>query len=403
MPVMNARNFLSLLALVSLNPLVPAILAQDGSGEHAYTEAARISEFNRGDILVLPNDLMFANDGRLLIIDEGTSKVLALDRTLSVVGSFGAKGEGPEEFQRPGPIGHNMAGGYAVWDRVTTRLTVLTPKLELRSSRAYPIDFRHHGFVQELVQLGDEEFVIASTTWPMFGYNEVSRTRVLRVDRDGVEAELSSHPGYDVLSNMEDPLFVSVVRQPYGSETRVHFERDGEHYWVGSTRGNVLTRYATADGRVVGAVRFAYSGPPVTKADRDAFAAAQHEQLEKALAGTEGEQSKRLRERFTWIRNNVEFPPRKPAWEDFALDESGRIWLRLTGRSAIGPRHWVWLSPAGEVLGEFEVPHRGEIFASAVDRGRILTTEQNDLDLWELVEYTGPRETRAENAVQGGP
>lgn len=366
--------------------------AQDRPGASEYVERARFSELSTGEPLVLPNDLLFGDEGQLIVVDERQSSIIQLDGRLIVTRSFGSEGEGPQEFRRPGPIGRSTPSrsDYALWDRMNARLTLLTPNLDFRSSHAYPLDFRHHGFIQELVSTDDDEFVIAATTWPMAGYNEDSRTRVLRVGRDGVETELSAHTGIDVLTNLQDPLLVSVVRQPFGSETRVRFERDGRHYWVGATVDSVLTRHTTDDGRIVGSVCLSYSGPLVTDEDRELFAAAQEEQLARALEGSGADQSQRLHERFKWIQDNIAFPERKPIWEDFALDEAGIIWVRLTGKSATGPRQWVKMSANGNAHREFTIPHRGEIFATAVHDGRIVVTEQNELDVWEIVEY-GPR------------
>lgn len=387
--MMSRRVLIPTLFLVG--GITPWASGQESSAQVPvqYSELARLSEFSSGDLLVLPNDLLFTAEGDLLVVDEGEAKVLTLTDAMVVSGTFGSKGEGPKEFSRPGPIGRSLDSGiqYAIWDRINARLTLLETSTKFRSSRAYPLDFRHHGFVQALLYLGDGQFLVAATTWPMAGYNEESRTRVLRIGSDGVEEELSVHPGYDLLINMEDLLFVSVVRQPFGAAPKVHFERDGSHYWVGSTTDDLLERRSVSDGSVVAAFTLGLSGRLVTAADRRLFNQAQDAQLAAAEKRVTDEQTKAIRERFEWIKDHVSFPERMPIWEDFALDENDDIWIRLVGHLADGPKTWLHLSQSGRVLHEVFVPHRGEIYATDVDQGRIVVTEQNELDIWELVEY----------------
>jgi len=357
--------------------------------EQSYVEIARLSELAPGIPIVLPKNAFFDETGNLVMVDEAESRIVVFDSAMATVLTAGRRGDGPGEYQRPGPVGPVVSsqGGIAVWDRIQGRLTELDSDLAVRWSLKLPVSFREHGFIESLYSMDDSTFIAAATTWPMSGYNEESFTHVFLATRDSVNSSVAVYPGYDLLTDFSDPRFTTVLRMPFGAVTVIRFEADGQHYWTGRTDSSVFSRVRVSDGLQVAVFELPLTGEPVTSQDRKEYLRAQEHEFERS-----GELSRVPREtweeRWREMRSSLEFPDTKPLWEDFSIDNRGDLWIR-TASSASFARIWLNVSPRGRVLRTVAVPHSGPVYMAAVRDDLIVVSEKNELGAWEVVSY-GP-------------
>ena len=261
----------------------PCSLPAQGPREQTYVEIVRLSELAQDAPIVLPKNAFFDGSGNLVMVDEAESRIAVLDSALQTIRTAGRRGDGPGEYQRPGPIGPvvSVEGGYAVWDRIQGRLTELDRELGLRRSLEFPVDFREHGFIESLYSTGDSAFVAAATTWPMLGYNEDSFTHVFLATRDSVHGSVAIYPGYDLLTDFSDPRFTTVLRKPFGAVTVIRFEGDGRHYWTGRTDSPLFSRVRVSDGAQVGVFELSLNGERVTSRDREEYLREQEGEFER--------------------------------------------------------------------------------------------------------------------------
>ena len=367
----------------------PCSLPAQGPREQTYVEIVRLSELAQDAPIVLPKNAFFDGSGNLVMVDEAESRIAVLDSALQTIRTAGRRGDGPGEYQRPGPIGPvvSVEGGYAVWDRIQGRLTELDRELGLRRSLEFPVDFREHGFIESLYSTGDSAFVAAATTWPMLGYNEDSFTHVFLATRDSVHGSVAIYPGYDLLTDFSDPRFTTVLRKPFGAVTVIRFEGDGRHYWTGRTDSPLFSRVRVSDGAQVGVFELSLNGERVTSRDREEYLREQEGEFERS--GELGRVPReKWEERWREMRSKLEFPDTKPLWEDLAIDEEGDLWIR-TSPSTSYERTWLEVSPRGKVLRAITVPHAGPVYMASVHDDLIVVSEKNELDAWQVVAY-GP-------------
>jgi len=374
------------LAIIVVLAATTPICAQEVP-PRTLVEVKRVAELSRDVPIVLPKDLHFTSDGRVLLVDEGDQRVVLLSDELELIRTAGREGDGPGEYKRPGPAGSRGPGvrGYAIWDRLQGRLTELDEDLTTNSSRIYAADFREHGFVESLFMSSDSTIVVASVTWPMPSFHRRSVSQVVEFGFDGLVRQIAKYPGYDVLADFSDPLFTTVIRLPYGARTIVRFQPTDGCFWVARTNGTEFEKVRLSDGMTVSAWSMDIPAEPVTRADRVEYLQGQEEEFARS-----GELSRipkeQWEERWNKTKGRLEFPEEKPRWEDFVLDEKGNLWIRLSSYVS-DSRTWLVVSPTGTLIERIQVSHEGPVYAAAVEEGSLVVSEQNDLHVWELVKY----------------
>ncbi|KPK89056.1 hypothetical protein AMJ80_10290 [bacterium SM23_31] len=84
--------------------------------------------------LYLPNDVAVDGEGNIYVLDAGNYRVQKYDREGKFLASFGRKGQGPGEFERPLSLAIDRNGNLYIADQGKNRVIVLTPEgKELRT------------------------------------------------------------------------------------------------------------------------------------------------------------------------------------------------------------------------------------------------------------------------------
>lgn len=103
--------------------------------------------------------LAVSASGRLAIVDSHSASLWLVDLMSGQTTSWGRRGEGPGEFQMPGPVAISSAGRVAVFDAPLQRLSILQPGGAVETTAWSPLD---HGVPTDLVFVEEELFLLVA-------------------------------------------------------------------------------------------------------------------------------------------------------------------------------------------------------------------------------------------------
>ena len=302
-------------------------------------------------------------DGRIAILNAGTSEVRFFGADGRHLRSVGRKGSGPGEFQSPFPLLHLPHDTIGVWDGSQQRITVFSPDGEL--VRVAKVD-RPATNAEIVGVFGDGSIVMADFRFdvPQSGF-EVAPGVLTRYSPDGVFADsLGSYPWREI--GMLDPVARRIGSRTFAPRTSTAIH--GDRFWVGTAaeptievrdkRGKLirLVRWNPGD-RTVGPddarVQFEARNPNATPERRRAFEA-------------------------------IPVMDRYPTHSRMIADADGNLWVQSYRRpTATGPVRWLIFDPDGAVIARIDLPPRLDIFE--IGRDYVLGVHPGDDDLERIV------------------
>lgn len=260
------------------------------------------------------NDLEVGPDGRMYVADgeEHHVKVLSPDGELE--GIIGDHGEGPGEFERPRQVDIARGDSVYVFDNYRGRMSVFSPDHDFaysfrmrgdRRSARTPMILENGGFL-----------VVQSPFARQVAQNDETY-QVRTVSANGVLGDtlFGAPPYQQVMEELDRAMrFYSV---PFSRASHFHLGSDGHvHFAYGDSLGvSVYDRR----GKLQETMSIPFDPVPVKDAD-----------LERAFEGWPSEGRSLV---------EPEVPETKPAFTDFAMDESGRYWFK---RPTADPEEVEW-------------------------------------------------------------
>lgn len=305
-------------------------------------------------------------DGRIVILNSGTSEVRFFGADGKYLRSVGRKGSGPGEFQSPFPLLHLPHDSIGVWDGSQQRITVFTPDGEF--VRVAKLD-RPATNVEMVGAFGDGSIVMADFRFdvPQAGF-EMAPGVLTRYSREGIFSDsLGSFPWREI--GMLDPVARRIGSRTFAPRTWTAIH--GDRFWIGTAaeptievrdqRGKLirLVRWNSGD-RTVGPhdarLQFETRNPNATPERRRSFEA-------------------------------IPVMDRYPEHSRLIADAEGNLWVQIYRRPAdTGPTRWLIFDPEGSLIARADLPSRLEPFEIGPDY--LLGTHPGEDDLERIVLHT---------------
>lgn len=315
-------------------------------------------------------DALRLSDGRMAVVNQGSSEVRFYDVRGRYTGSVGREGDGPGEFRGAQAVWQDN-DSLVVWDDELQRFSVfLLDGTFVRSFQIAPVLMNAP---QVLGFVGAEAHV---------AYHHVE------FDPPGLAPQWLDHMRYTRAGAVID----TVGRHPYGTygpigrpedhmagrtlfEARTVMTTSTEHV-VLSQGDEPEFRVLDGDGRLVAIVRWPEGDRVVRQADVDRF-------REERLAESDDPTWRRL---ILISIDEVPVSDRFPAVRDLEVDDAGRVWVQRYPRPGAGPvRHWLVFGSDGRIVCRVEM--RTGFALARIQAGMLIGIERDETDVEHVRAY----------------
>lgn len=315
-------------------------------------------------------------DGRLAVSSAGTFDVRIYDSQGALLATFGAEGDGPEEFRDPVLVGRRGADTLVVFDATLSRLSWIHPVDGFLGSA--PVRWSGKGFPIGRGLLADGSLLIGGGM--TFSSDEGFPTGVIRplstfgwVGRDGVETRLGDFPAAEMYARASDGGFMA-RGLPFARVTLAAPALEGA--WLGIGDSWELRQFG-ATGSLLRVVRLDGPSRPVTPGDRAAYV---EEQVAEASTDNEARQLRTL-------LAEMPFPGAFPPYQALATDASGYLWVQDYRAPSDGAPSWTVLDSEGRAVARLTTPPRTRLLEIGPDyllAQSLGEMEVESLTLWRL-------------------
>lgn len=355
-------------------------ITDSGSGSWTETEAWQISPeptvmigMANGPaeyLLSRVRDVQRLADGRLILVDGGSSELRIFDADGRFEQTIGRSGEGPGEFRWPEWIRVLPGDSLLVYDSQLQRVSLFSPDhRHIRSTNlgeaGKPIGaFADGTLLVEIVEDG-EEMELGLVRDPLLFVRSSQGGEILD--------SLARTPGRERVQLDAGP-FVLIVHRLYGLAT-TGIAGDGRAY-LGSNDSYEIRRY-TPEGRLETILRHVAATRAIP---REAVAARQ-----QAMSMTMGEDAtlqQALRDAFA----QMPIPETLPAFASFLLDDEGNLWVGDMRLLDTDPSTWRIFDHEDRFLGTVELP--GGFMPKHIGNDFVLGVWQGELGLEQVRMYS---------------
>ncbi len=334
------------------------------------------------------SDAATLTDGRIVVVNRGTTELRVFDASGSYLDTWGGKGEGPGEFTDVERVAPLPGDSVMVWALMEPDVTVFGPDGEFaRSFPAWrrlsdaPFDFILPLAVPadgRILAVQNQSFVAIDTVaielWDMEG---------------GFLASLGAHPAAERFRSELGDYPVTFGR-------RLAAGVWGDAIVVGPTDRYEIRAFARG-GSLARIVRRDHLPVSPSDAHVEAYIERQVSRLPEALTEVRERERERLR--------SVPVAERLPAFDTIMADALDHLWVReysMPGEEARGPL-WTVFDSEGRVLGLVETPRGLEIYEIGEDH--ILGRAESELGVesvqaWRL--HRGSASPSASRQVDPG-
>ena len=279
--------------------------------------------------------------GAIIIANRGSNEIREFDAAGRYVRSLGRKGAGPGEFENLSWAGWLDGDTIVGYDPPNRRLTVFAPDGSVARTVTLPLP--HTSSFPEVAGILANGSVLAYPGFDrVFSRGERRDTIAYMIyPPDGSRADtLGSYAGperfFHVLTDFALSMDVPFGRTAYAAAR-------GTHVVLGSSDALALDLH-DGNGALLRRIRIVIPPVPVTGSEAGA-------QRDSATAAV----PERVRDAY---REMQDLAPRRethPAFTALALDDDGRIWVRLPGLTGAPADQWLILSSTGAPVGRMSI------------------------------------------------
>lgn len=326
-------------------------------------------------------DVLPLSDGSVAVLDGQAAEVRVFDSTGTYRASFGAKGRGPGELDRPSVMALLPGDTLAVYDPRPMRITRFGPDgalgrittLQDTRSRVTTAAFLPDGRL-----LGQSRWLSPEQgRLPGPEPSLVRDTVVLTVftTLGAVADTIDVVPGRETVTSIEQSgQSISVFRRTAAFGRTNVFAVHSDGIWSSANDRFDLRLYDAASARLLRIVRAPGLERPTTDALAETVRSRAFEEAETPAVRSQTE---------TWYALSPR-PATLPAYERLVVDDRGRLWASAWSTPGSVPRWWVF-DRSGVLLGSVDVPSGATIMA--VRCGAVWGVEQDALDVSYVVRF----------------
>ena len=327
------------------------------------------------------SDVVGLRDGGLAVLDEQAGEVRLFDSTGAFRRTFGSKGRGPGEFQRPVALVELPGDTIGVFDptprRVTrfsvfdgaTRVTTLDDTEALISGARFLSDgslvSQSHWMSPEAAPPGAEPTLVRDTV--VLSLFDLSGQVVDTVD--------IVPSGEEIVSIQMRPGMVSVRKRAAAFARTNLFAPADEGVWSSTNDRFELRLRQWSDGELLRIVRAGGLERIVTSELADSI-------LSRVSSDAETPEER------SWIRTWFDLSPRpqiQPGFDMLEVDAGDRVWVREWSPFGSARRWWVF-EPDGSLAGHVDTPVVLRITSIHCDS--MVGVEQDELGVEYAVRYS---------------
>ena len=309
--------------------------------ELTLTEVFRIGDEAAGDTVLFGGDLEVAVNsmGQLFVTDEAIAGIRVFSDTGALMQMIGRAGEGPGEFENTPLVHVGARDTVFALDTIAGRLTVFAPDnfspvetIDISGSEIFDAESESYQSAQILIGVVKDGFLVQydGIKAPLLsGIDETELTVLKLLNRKGeVSADtivqMRSRDMFHVRTGARSYV---AGRLPFGRDAFIKVSPDNLLYYGRNNAIEIQVR--SINGTTRRSVRVPHDPVPVTEDERNSWLSdlpdnAQHE-LRSVL------------------------PRTRPAYEAFLLDDSERIWLRLSAPEGALETRWIVVNLEGRV------------------------------------------------------
>lgn len=336
--------------------------------ELTLTEVFRIGDEMADDTVFFGDDpeLAVNSRGQLFVTDDGIAGIRVFSDTGALMQMIGRAGEGPGEFEDT-PIVHVGAKDtiYTL-DTIADRLTVFLPNsflpvetIDISGSEIFSAEFQNFQFARNLIGVVEDGFLVKyeDSTSPFESNTDAPELTTLKLlNRKGaVSADtIVQMPSRDMFYARTSARSYIGGRLPFGRDAFIALSPDNLLYYGRNDAIEIQSR--SIDGDTRRSVHVPHDPVPVTEDERNSWLSelpdnAQHE-----------------------LRPVV--PKTRPAYEALVLDDSERIWLRLSAPEGALEARWILVNLEGRVQATTILP--STVWLKVVAGNRAIGTSIDD-------------------------
>lgn len=327
------------------------------------------------------HDVVALSDGGIAVLDGQAAEVRLFDAAGQYRGTLGGKGDGPGEFRSPVDLAVVSGDTLAVYDPVPGRVTRFDPNAgthrvtTLESIETQVSDGRLLGDGQ---LVGQSHWLEPDAGPPPNGEPTLVRNTVALTLFDAMGRVVDTidvvPSGEEIVSIRIRPGAVSVLKRPAAFARDNLFVPVAVGTWSSQNDRFELRLRETSTGRLLRVVRAPSLELPVT----EDLAQAIHDRV---LDEAETAEQRSLLE--TWFSLSPR-PEVQPAFDAFASDDDGRLWVREWSPFQDATRWWVFETD-GALLGSLDAPPGMRITSATCDS--VTGVERDELGVDYAVRY----------------
>jgi hypothetical protein len=318
-----------------------------------FVQVLEIKEDERPESLLFrPTDFIMDSDGNFHVADSGDCRIAVFDTQGRYLRDYGAKGEGPGEFQMP-MLQYIENDIVHIYDFILMRMTRFRTDGVLLDVTSLPPGYQQRPDDFYLIADGQVAMTVGQSESDGDDSYEWIDVFVHTATGDTIAHMTTERvlTGYTYSGTIDGRSMTRRGTYPYAGTPMAYYSP--VHGFVLSDGDRPVLDIYTTSGSHVRSIRVDLPARPVTGDDRAAIEAIYEQQLAEA--------DERLQASLRDYRRNLRFREFKSPWFAFIMDDYGYFWLIDTNQlsvmdMALEGLEMMLLSPEGEFLGRAMVP-----------------------------------------------
>jgi hypothetical protein len=370
------RTALLVSALVGGSTLLAPTAACGQSAELTLTVGTAIGPEEASFVRIA--DVEVARDGRIVVIDEGTSRISVFDANGQFLQRFGGKGEGPSEFLHIGAAA--LTGDtLIVLDRSGGKLVYFTLDGSFLDTRPSGFSVHEYGFPGRLYPVRGGNLVlegVSGCSLPRVeGEDTQWRLMMIRPGKEPVTLRRrDAGTMLAVYGTTDRGTFCTTLGLPFGAPPLVAVRADGVlASAVGGSPRVALYGDPTPSSADVPVATW-FHDPPATElqllAPGREFTRRDRNAWQKAtLASRSGPNvGRRVIDRLRQAMDEIVYPEHWPAYDRLLFDTPGDLWARRPPAIGAAETTWDVMQIDGTRRGTVRLPAKLDVRVVSGDR-----------------------------------